>query len=70
MKNLDLLPLGIQEMNAIEQTGTNGGNPLGGFLKGLGPVGALIAAGLWVYDNWDDIEEGWNSYEPKYIGHE
>jgi hypothetical protein len=29
-----------------------------------------VSLGIWIYDNWDDICEGWNSYEPRYIGKE
>jgi hypothetical protein len=58
------------ELKKDELKCVNGGNSLLGVaLKAVpAPLSIVIAAAAWVYDNWDDIKEGWDSYETKYIG--
>lgn len=35
-----------------------------------GPIGWLIGASIYIYDNWDDITKGYDSYQTRYIGKE
>jgi len=54
MKNLDLLPLGIQEMNAEEIRNINGGF---GFFAAVA-IGLAIAAGAEIFSDWDNFKAG------------
>ncbi|GET29909.1 bacteriocin [Prolixibacter sp. SD074] len=32
-----------------------------------GPVGWGAAAAFYLWDNWDDVSEGWNSYDAQHM---
>jgi hypothetical protein len=53
MKNLDLNACGVVEMEIHDYWNVNGG----GFDLAL----ALIGAAIYVYNNWGDFVEGFNS---------
>jgi len=61
MKRFDLNTYCVKEIDVLESQKMYGGGILE---KLLGPWGILVAAGLYIYDNWDDIEAGWDSYTP------
>ena len=50
MKNLE--DYGVQTLESEEVNKTNGGG------NGIGTVLAIIGAGIYVYNNWDDFVEG------------
>ncbi len=50
MKNLE--DYGVQTLESEEVNKTNGGG------IGIGTVLAIIGAGIYVYNNWDDFVEG------------
>lgn len=55
----DLNEFGVQEMNLSELKRENGGHPI------LAAI-AIIGAGIYVYNNWDDfcegVSDGYNNY--------
>ncbi|HDR52821.1 MAG TPA: hypothetical protein ENN90_14585 [Mariniphaga anaerophila] len=63
----NVLDLKVREIQKLEKKDLK---QFSGGIKIPGPGGWLVAAAIWIYDNWDDIVEGWDSYEPKYIGKE
>lgn len=53
MKNLDLNAYGVVAMPKQEMQKMDGG--------GIVPIAKLLIGGaLYVWDNWDDIKEGWD----------
>ena len=62
MKNLE--QFGVQEMDSLEVVSVDGGGWIKQALKKCGPIGT---AAFYIWDNWDEIEEGWNSYEPQHM---
>ena len=56
---MDLKKLNVQEMNKKELTIIQGG---------IGPwlVRGVIAAAVWVVDNWDDLKRGHDEYKKKH----
>jgi len=54
MKNLDLKQMGVQELSTVESRDVDGGLMLGAWKA----VGAALT---WIWDNADDISEGWEA---------
>lgn len=59
----------MKELTENELKSCNGGLSLFGVKVPIAnPWAFAILTASWIYDEWDDIKAGWNSYEPKHIG--
>jgi len=59
----------MKELTENELKSCNGGLSVFGInIPVSHPWGVAIAAAIWIYDEWDEIKAGWDSYDPKYIG--
>ena len=59
----------MKELTENELKSCNGGLSVFGVKIPMPlPVEIALLIAYEVYDNWDDIKAGWNSYQPKYIG--
>jgi hypothetical protein len=55
MENTEVI---FKELSPQELLSLNGGDPIGTLLRKLSPWAALAAVVIYVYDNWDQFEEG------------